>query len=498
MSINISRYIRIASTVSGATAVNAQKLVGRRFTTNPLLRAGEVISVIRGGAEDFFGADSEEAQFARQYFGYISPAPASQAESLQFASWVDVPRAATIVGKSPSPLNSIQTITAGHMKVVWDGNDYVINSIDLSGATDFISAASIVENALDAVKGGNPVLQVTYNTDEDRFELVCAQTGKGDIEIVPYNDSNDIAAALGLANGDVFNGAAGESALEAFQRAEGISDSFGSASFGSDVGINMAAALSDYVAGNNVKYVIYWPVKDKAEAQTWSDKFIGVASTGLVLNGTPGEYKEALLQAIQAATDYERRNASINFMFRQNQVVFTADVTTDSDADYYDALRVNYYGETATAGQRIAFMQRGVLCGGVSAPTDIGVHSNEQWLKAYIKARLMSLLLGVNKIPANLDGKGMVLGIVQGGIDKAIFNGTILIGKSLTEVQKAAVYQATGDDLAWHDIETNGYWMDANVVVESNNGTEDYKVVYIIFYAKGDSVKAISGSHNLV
>ncbi|MEM8205524.1 DUF3383 family protein, partial [Morganella morganii] len=65
--------------------------------------------------------------------------------------------------------------------------------------------------------------------------------------------------------------------------------------------------------------------------------------------------------AVMAATDYDRTNATTNYMFRQLGVTFPAQVTTDQDADRFDKLRVNYYGETAVAGSQIRFYQRGFL-----------------------------------------------------------------------------------------------------------------------------------------
>src|SRR5690606_20706026 len=299
---------------------------------------------------------------------------------------------------------------------------------------------------------------------------------------------------------------------------EQVTDSFGSASYGADIALEDAIDVAEYVSGENVKYQMYWSV-DASNADAWSAAMLGTASQGLVLNLADGEYKEALPMAIMAATDYSRTNAAINYMFRQSGITLTPDVTTDQMADFYDARRVNYYGQTANAGQRISFFQRGVLTetnpltcvrrisffqrgvltGGVTAPLDMGVHANEQDLKAYMKAQLMSLLLTTNKIPANLDGRGMVLAVVQGGVNRGLNNGTILPGKTLTELQKVAIIQGTGDPLAWHDVQTNGYWYDAEIVQQTDeSGTEEYIANYTLFYAKGDSVRRIEGSHNLI
>ncbi|MFU1969561.1 DUF3383 family protein, partial [Bordetella avium] len=82
----------------------------------------------------------------------------------------------------------------------------------------------------------------------------------------------------------------------------------------------------------------------------------------------------------------------------------------------------------------------------------MSVHANEQWLKAYLTSEIMSLFLTVGRIPANNDGKGMVMSLVQGGVDKGLRNGTVVVGKTLTALQKVAIGQMTNDPLAWHDV----------------------------------------------
>ncbi|WP_243421515.1 DUF3383 family protein, partial [Morganella morganii] len=188
-----------------------------------------------------------------------------------------------------------------------------------------------------------------------------------------------------------------------------------------------------------------------------------------------------------------------NYMFRQLGVTFPAQVTTDQDADRFDKLRVNYYGETAVAGSQIRFYQRGFLCGGASNPPDMSVHANEQWLKAYIAQQWFSLLLATRGIPANKDGEARAQMVIAGAVTKAVDNGTILAGKTLTEVQKIAVTDASGDDLAWHDVQDKGYWYNAQIVESTGkSGLPEYVMKYVLIYGKGDWVRKVEGSHNLV
>lgn len=500
MAIKMSRYVRIISSVTGASAVAQQQLTGRRFTTDPRCPVGSIVTVRQGGAEDYFGADSPEAEFARQYFSYISPAPASQAPELQFAAYPDVARTARIYGYPiTASLADFQGVLDGRLNITIAGQVYNLNSIDLSTSTSFSDVSNKINQAIATAASGGTAATISYDALTRTFTVTSAATGPDTLKVTATGGS-DLGDMMHFIGAQAVNspGSAAQTPLEAFRAAEQVTDSFGSVSWGAEIALEDAVEVAEYVSGENVKYQAYWSV-DSVSADTWSAAMIGTASQGLILNLTPDEYKEALPQAIMAATDYDRANAAINYMFRQSGVTLTADVNTDAMADFYDARRVNYYGQTANAGQNISFFQRGVLCGGATAPLDMSVHANEQWLKAYLKAQLMSLLLTTNRIPANLDGRGMVLAIVQGGANKALNNGTIIVGKTLTELQKVAITQGSGDPLAWHDVQTNGYWMDAEVTEETGeSGVTEYAVKYTLFYSKGDSVRKIDGSHNLV
>lgn len=500
MAIKMSRYVEIISSVSGANAVAQQQLVGRRFTSNPLVPMDKIVSVTSAtGAAEYFGTDSGEYRFASQYFSYISPAPASRADALQFVAWANEPRPARLFGyRISSTLPQFQAVTSGNLNIQIGGNKYGV-TVDLSSATSLSNVANLVTSAIGSAAGSNPTATATYEPVNGAFTLTASTNEPVEIKVTQAN-SPDVGAMMGLEGDQAISspGSIAQTPLQAFLAAEQISDSFGSASFADPVELDDAIAVAEYVSGENVKYQMYWSV-DSTNAESWNAAMIGTASNALILNGTEGEYKEALPMAIMAATDYDRTNATINYMYRQPGTTWTADVTTDRMADYYDKLRVSYYGQTATAGQNLSFFQRGYLMGGATAPLDMSVHANEQWLKAYIKARLMSLFLTVNNIPANRDGEAMVLAIVNDGVMKAVNNGSILVGKDITELQKVAITRATNDDLAWHDIQAKGYWYNCEITQATGpSGVTEYTAKYTLIYAKGDAVRKVEGSHNLI
>lgn len=496
MAIKITRYVDIISSVSGASSVAQRKLDHRRFTSDPRVPVGSILELGSGDADDFFGSTSDEAVFARQYFGYVSPAPASAPRSLQFAAYAPTGRVPAVYSASPASLAELTAVSAGSLNITLGANTNTIAAINLSAALSFADVATALQTAVRTGTGTQfAAATVTYDVGRAQFIISGGVVGSAAVSV----GVTPLSTLLGLNDPQAIlsPGVAVQTPLAAFQAAEDASDSFGSASFGESITDVEAKAVAQYVAGENVKYQFYVSVTPSTYTATVA-ALSGIQSTGIILNSTAGEYKEAIPAAIMSATDYDRRNATVNYMYRQVGG-FTADVTTDALANIYDTARVNYYGQTASAGQNISFFQRGFLLGGATAPVDMSVHANEQWLKAYLTAALLSLQLSLNKIPANNEGRSYVLAQVIDAVNKAKFNGTIIIDKLLTTAQKIAVTQLSGDPDAWRDVESKGFWADV-VITQSVpvSGVTEYTAKYTLVYSKGDVVRKVEGSHNLV
>lgn len=496
MAIKITRYVDIISSVSGASSVAQRKLDHRRFTSDPRVPVGSILELGSGDADEFFGSTSDEAIFARQYFGYVSPAPASAPRALQFAAYAPAGRVPAVYSASPATLAELTSISAGSLTITLGANINTITAINLSAALSFADVATALQTAVRTGTGTQfTAATVTYDVGRAQFIISGGVIGDAAVSV----GVTPLSTLLGLNDPQAIlsPGVAAQTPLDAFQAAEQASDSFGSASFGESITDAEAKDVAQYVAGENVKYQFYVSVTPSTYTATVS-ALSGIQSTGIILNGTAGEYKEAIPAAIMAATDYDRRNAAINYMYRQVSG-FTADVTTNALANIYDAVRVNYYGQTAGAGQNISFFQRGFLMGGATAPIDMSVHANEQWLKAYLTAQLLSLQLSLNKIPANNEGRSYILAQVIDAVNKAKNNGTIIIDKTLTTAQKIAVTQLTNDPDAWRDVESKGFWADV-VITQSVpvSGVTEYTAKYTLVYSKGDVVRKVEGSHNLI
>ena len=248
----------------------------------------------------------------------------------------------------------------------------------------------------------------------------------------------------------------------------------------------------------NVLYQYHTAVLPTAAAAT-STALINLAGVGMTLNlpTLSNEFPEVLPMAILAATNYQRRAAVQNYMFYSASL--TATVTTNADADLYDGLRINYYGETQTAGQLRRFYQRGVLGGGATAPVDMNTYANEQWLKDDAGARILSLLEALPRVSANQRGRGQLLSVICATIEQALENGSISVGRTLTDIQQIFITEQSGDPLAFHQVAVSGYWVDVQIVsFQTPDNRTEFRGDYTLIYAKDDVIRSVEGTHQLI
>ncbi len=212
-----------------------------------------------------------------------------------------------------------------------------------------------------------------------------------------------------------------------------------------------------------------------------------------------GQYPEMFPMMIEAATNYDGVNTVQNYMYQQ-VAGLTPLVTTDSNANLFDALAINYYGQTQTAGNQISFYQRGLLQGSavVTNITDMTAYVNEIWLKDAISVAIINLLLSLTQLPANNQGRIQLLAIIQSIINQALTNGVISVDKTLSANQIAFIIANTGDPKAWYQVQNSGYWIDVVISPIPNVLPTQYQATYTLIYSKDDVIRLVNGQDFLI
>ncbi|MHC5541183.1 DUF3383 family protein, partial [Singulisphaera rosea] len=279
-----------------------------------------------------------------------------------------------------------------------------------------------------------------------------------------------------------------------------ISNNFGSFCFGPS-SINTLSNVEAAAAWNNsltpnVQF-IYSVQVAVADASAWSAALLNTGGVTLTLaSPVSGEYPEMVPMMILAATNYAATNSVQNYMYQQFNL--TPSVTTQADYNTYTGLRINFYGNTQTAGQVISFYMKGFMMGLVASPQFQNLYSNEIWFKDALAASLLNLQLSLSQIAANNTGRAQILATLQGVINQALNNGTISVGKALNTTQQLYIAQVTGSPTAWQQVQNIGYWV--NVVFQQSvvDGVATYTAVYTLVYSKDDVVLKIIGSDILI
>lgn len=346
---------------------------------------------------------------------------------------------------------------------------------------------------------------VTFNTNTNQFVLTGSTPGSGTLSVTPSGLATDLGPLLGWTTGGtvLVAGQAADTPDVAVSKSAAISNNFGSFVYctpSTPLTNSQITAIAQWTDEQNNQYM-YSLATPLANLQTLFALIKGYSGVAINILSTTqaNDYVEQSPCEILAATNYGAPAASQNYMF-YSFASRNITVTDDNTADTVDASRGNYIGVTQSAGQQLAFYQRGVLCGGSQAATDMNTFANEMWMKASFTAQFMSLFLNVPEVPADPTGAAMLLGVMQPTIDLAKTNGVISAGKTLTAVQQQYITQITNDPNAWRQVQTLGYWINITFTsqVNVNSGLTEWVANYLFVYSKSDAIRAVNGSDVMI
>jgi hypothetical protein len=502
--ISITRYVDITSGVGGANPVPRRDLILREVTQNPLVPAGAVVVFNSPeAAGTFFGEATDEYKVAVKYFGFVSKQITAPTK-MSFIRWNPADTAPAIYGSPVASLSALKLFDAGALYLRVDGVLVTVVGIDVDSVTSFADVASAVQTKLRA--SANPQLAdctVVYETNRGVFILTGSVATVGAEITAERGGLNDMSLALGWSTGLQVNapGTKAATAREAISISAGDDDNFGSFGYCGTVIPNAAEinAIAEWNHTQNNKFVYCVGALASEAALLFAEN---KGNSGMAMTLIPGDaslsdHAEICPAEIFASTNYLRPAASQNYMYYQFDNRLPT-VTDDAAADTFDALRANYIGRTQTGGQKLAFFQRGVLMGGSQAAVDLTAYTGEVWLKDALLSTIMGGFLALPSMPATSEGRIILLSLMQGPFDQALDNGVFSPGKALTDVQKAYITQVTGDNEAWRQVQSKGYWVDATIVSNVVNGITVYSAAYVLLYGKNDQIRKVTGSDILI
>ena len=512
MPISISRYVNITSGVGAGANVSTRSLGALIITGNTLCPTGTVLNFTSASAVGtYFGTTSEEYIRALFYFGWVSK-NITAPSVISFYFWNNNAATGSLIFgyQQTFTLATFTAISNGDFTLTLGGYTGHVTGINLSAAGSLTAVASALQTAIRGISAGGTawtaatVAYVATPTQGGlpQFTLTSGATGADTVTVVAGTTA-DVAAPLGWLTGAILsNGSVAQTISANLTALIALTNNFGSYCYTQGLSVSLAnitaAANWNLALQPNIQF-LFSILVTSANASTWSAALQGIGGCCVTLKSSAtSEYPELVPMMILAATNYNARNSVFNYMF--NQFNLTPSVTTDAQANIYDPLWINYYGQTMTAGQTLQFYQRGIMMGGTVStnPTDINVYCNEIWLKDAIGAAIMTLLLSLAQVAANNTGLSQINSVIQPVINQGVNNGTISIGKPLTAAQQLYITNATGSATAWTQVQNTGYWYNAVVSSYVSNSVTQYMVTYTLIYSKDDVIRLVNGTDIMI
>jgi len=501
MPISQNKYIDVTTYAVTDSDLNRKALVTRIFTTNELIPNNTIAVFYSADAvKTYFGANSDEYKFAKKYFDYIQNS-SSASKEISFARYTTTATAAQLIAtKQSATLDALKAVTAGSIHISINGVGTDLTSIDLSECADLAAVATALQTAIRAYTAGETAFTaavVAYDSTKGIFKLTGGIAGDCPIEAASAAASGtDLSAMLkwDAENKPIISSGVNARTLTQFLDNDSqLSNNFGSFAF---FGITQQADIVEIARWNhnkNAQYMYSLSVNatNYEAIQAAVKDFDGCALTYDIHN----DMAYYMPMVLMATTDYDETDGVINYMFKKfpNDIPSVID---DATSDMLDNLRINYLGSTSQSNSTLSFYQPGFLQGSIP---DMSVYANEIWLKDYVVTAGLQLLVNKKRVPANNNGKNMFISVLQDVANKAINNGTIDQGKSLTASEVAYVTSiADGNVTAYKGVEQNGYWYNVEITKESVGTTYKNVLKYILIYTKGESIRKIEGSHILV
>lgn len=486
MTIPASDIVVVNPGVVG-TGGNALALNGVILTQNALLPAQGVQSFVSASAVSaFFGPASAEYAIAQTYFlGFdnstIKPG------TLFFAPYAAADRGAFLQSGSLASMTLAQLqALSGVLTVTVDGVAFTSSSINLSTASSFTNAATMIAAAFTGA--GKP--GCTWNAVNSTFSLTSTTTGA----------SSTITYATGtLSAGLKFTSATGAilsqglvastpgSAMDAVKAATQNWVSF------MTMWEPLLADKQNFAVWANNQNQRYLYVAWDSDAQAiinGSTTCFGAIAMAQQYDGVMAVYNTANLAAFVLGTiasiDFSRLNGRITGAFK-SQSGFTPTVTDQQTSANLLANGYSYYGTYATANSAFNFLYNGQISGKWKW---MDAFVDQVYLNSQLQLAVLSLLTSVKSIPYNEQGYSLIRAAMIDPIAQALNFGAIRRGITMSASQIAQVNQAAGLDVSTI-IQQQGYYLqilDPGAQVRGQRGTP----VINFWYTDGGAIQKIT------
>jgi hypothetical protein len=430
-----------------------------------------------------YGTTSDKYKFAQIYFNGFTGSTVKPS-ALFISKYSAVDSAAKLTGASlrSMSLDQLKAIT-GAISVTIDGV-LATGTVDLSAATSFSNAATLIATALTAA--------VTFDTQLQSFVIASGTTGATSSISFATGAAAEALALTELTGSQLDNVTTVDTATTAMKRLTNYTLNL------STIVTETSTALTDDIQKEIATWVSlqnhrYWLVKYGEEPTALiansTTNFAGWVAENNVADVTCvyGTFEHAALCAGYAASlNFSELNGRTTMDFRSTSTLAPS-VTDVDDANALESNGYAYYGAFATANDRFIFLRNSIVSGEFKW---VDAYLNQIYFNSQLQLAQITGLVANKSIPYNEVGKSKVRASAQDPINEMLNFGGIQTGVSLSEQQKSIINNEAGVDAATI-IFNQGYYLmirDATAQVRAVRGSFPIK----LWYTDGGSVHSIN------
>ena len=430
-----------------------------------------------------YGTTSDKYKFAQIYFNGFTGSTVKPS-ALFISKYSAVDSAAKLTGASlrSMSLDQLKAIT-GAISVTIDGV-LATGTVDLSAATSFSNAATLIATALTAA--------VTFDTQLQSFVIASGTTGATSSISFATGAAAEALALTELTGAQLDNVTTVDTATTAMKRLTNYTLNL------STIVAETSVALTDDIQKEIATWVSlqnhrYWLVKYGEEPTALiannTTNFAGWIAENNIADVTCvyGTFEHAALCAGYAASlNFSELNGRTTMDFRSTSTLAPS-VTDVDDANALESNGCAYYGAFATANDRFIFLRNSIVSGEFKW---VDAYLNQIYFNSQLQLAQITGLIANKSIPYNEVGKSKVRASAQDPINEMLNFGGIQTGVALSEQQKSIINNEAGVDAATI-IFNQGYYLmirDATAQVRAARGSFPIK----LWYTDGGSVHSIN------
>lgn len=477
MSIPASNIVSVTPRVITAGGTDLE-FAGLFITKNELcVFPGAMSFSSSAEVASYFGADSEEYLAATKYFlGYDDSF--RKPLTVYFARSALDGLAGSLIGGAADSLAELKAITNGELTITVDGEELSLTGLDFSACATQSDIAVLLEEKMaqsgedsgvvgTAVAGtaevgneGNDLIAtVEYSSQTGGFIVTSATTGENSAVSFATGDTAD---ALGLSEDTGAVVSKGSEALTPSGVMEAVVNevtnwvSFTTLYKPDDEEI---LGYCEWSNAQDVDYLYVPWTEDESDTLTTNasnlpNQILEADYEGVAMVYGGMIYAAFIMGAV-GSIDWTRTNGLVTLKFK-SQDGLAASVTDTTTANNLLSMNVNYYGRYATRADDFTILAEGTMMGGDYGYIDAFL--GMVWLKNNIQLSCMNGFTSVGRVPYNDAGYTIIRSWCADTIDTAKTNGVIQAGVSLSQSQKAQLYNEIGEDVS-NTIYTDGYYL---------------------------------------